>query len=118
MVPERDSRRPHGTVGLYPHAPGASSYRPPRTWNRRANSSTALSPRSQLELLKLLVELGRKGVSQFIIATHSPILLACPKAVIFSFDGPRIAPVEYEQTAHYQLYRDFMADPAKYIRGL
>ena len=79
---------------------------------------TALSPRSQLELLKLLVELGKKGVSQFIIATHSPILLACPGATIYSFDGPRIAPIEYEQTGHYQLYRDFMADPAKYIEEL
>ena len=79
---------------------------------------TALSPRSQLELLKLLVELGRRGVSQFIIATHSPILLACPEATILSFDGPRIAPIAYEQTEHYRLYRDFMADPAAYIEGL
>ncbi|MFW5868088.1 MAG: AAA family ATPase [Armatimonadota bacterium] len=79
---------------------------------------TALSPRTQLELLKLLVEPGREGVSQFIVATHSPILLACPEATIFSFDDGQIAPIEYEQTAHYQLYRDFMADPQKYIRGL
>jgi len=79
---------------------------------------TALSPRTQLELLKLLVELGRAGVSQFIIATHSPILLACPGATIFGFDDGEIAPVEYEQTDHYQLYRDFMADPRKYISEL
>lgn len=79
---------------------------------------TALSPRTQLELLKLLVELGRKGVSQFIIATHSPILLACPDATIFSFDGDRISTVEYEQTEHYRIYREFMADPERFVDDL
>lgn len=79
---------------------------------------TALSPRTQLELLQLLVELGREGVSQFIIATHSPILLACPDATLFSFDGGKIATVEYEDTEHYRIYRDFMADPAKYVSEL
>ncbi|MFO8080887.1 MAG: AAA family ATPase [Armatimonadota bacterium] len=79
---------------------------------------TALSPRTQLELLELLVECARGGDSQFIIATHSPILLACPNATIFSFDGGRIAPIKYEETDHYQLYRDFMADPGQYVDRL
>ena len=47
---------------------------------------TALSPKSQLELLDLLQEMGKAGHAQFIIATHSPILMACPNGVIFSFD--------------------------------
>lgn len=79
---------------------------------------TALSPRTQLELLKLLVDLTRKGVSQFVIATHSPILLACPEATLLSFDGGEISPIAYEDTDHYRIYRDFMADPAKYVRAL
>ena len=79
---------------------------------------TALSPRTQLELLKLLVELARKGVSQFIIATHSPILLACPGATLLNFDDGQISPIEYEATDHFHIYRDFMADPQRYVREL
>lgn len=79
---------------------------------------TALSPSTQLELLKLLVEFGRTGAPQFIIATHSPILLACPDATLLSFDGPRISPIAYAETDHYRIYRDFMADPVKYVENL
>lgn len=77
---------------------------------------TALSPASQLELLRLIARAGRAGQAQFIVATHSPILLACPGAVIYDFDRAPIAPVAYEQTGHYRLYRDFMADPESYRR--
>ncbi|MBD3291511.1 MAG: AAA family ATPase, partial [Armatimonadia bacterium] len=79
---------------------------------------TALSPRTQLELLKLLVEIARDGDSQFIIATHSPILLACPESTLLSFDRGEISPIEYEQTDHYRVYRDFMADPGAFIGDL
>lgn len=79
---------------------------------------TALSPSSQLELLRLLVEMGRAGHAQFIIATHSPILLACPGATIYSFDTVPIAPIAYEDTAHYRIYREFMADPARWVAQL
>jgi predicted ATPase len=47
---------------------------------------TALSPKSQIELLALLDKMSIDGHAQFIIATHSPILLACPSATIYSFD--------------------------------
>jgi predicted ATPase len=76
---------------------------------------TALSPKSQLELLELLKEAGRTGQAQFIIATHSPILLACPGARILTFDDPPVRLIEYEDTSHYRIYRDFMADPKQYI---
>lgn len=75
---------------------------------------TALSPRTQLELLGLLSAACEAGNAQFIIATHSPILLSCPEATIHSFDGPAIERVQYEDTDHYRIYRDFMADPAGY----
>jgi predicted ATPase len=76
---------------------------------------TALSPKSQLELLKLLGETSRSGHAQFIIATHSPILLACPGARILNFDASPVKPIDYERTGHYRIYKDFMADPKKYM---
>jgi len=76
---------------------------------------TALSPKTQIELLQLLKELSRTGSVQFIIATHSPILLACPGAVIYTFDRIPVSTVDYEDTVHYRLYRDFMADRSKYV---
>ncbi len=68
---------------------------------------TALSPRSQLELLRLLEETAKSGLAQFIIATHSPILMACAGATIFSFDHQPVRVLPYEETGHYQLYRSF-----------
>jgi predicted ATPase len=77
---------------------------------------TALSPKSQLELLKLIREMGALGHAQFIIATHSPILLACPGSMIYSFDYTPVKTIQYEDTEHYQIYKNFMEDPAKYLR--
>lgn len=71
---------------------------------------TALSPRSQLELLDLLAGARDKGDAQFLIATHSPILLACPHAVIYDFNRSPIGPIKYEDTEHYRIYRDFLVD--------
>jgi predicted ATPase len=72
----------------------------------------ALSPTSQLKFLNLLQRFAAEGQAQFIIATHSPILLACPGAQIFSFDSAQIWEVGYEETSHYQIYRQFFADRA------
>ena len=76
---------------------------------------TALSPRSQLELLKVLKDNSEAGHAQFIIATHSPILMACPGATIYSFDEIPVKAIDYEKTEHYRIYRDFMADRSKYL---
>jgi predicted ATPase len=70
---------------------------------------TALSPRSQLALLDLIAQTSQAGHAQFILATHSPILMACPGATIYHFDHSPIRQVQYEETEHYQLYRDFMS---------
>jgi predicted ATPase len=77
---------------------------------------TALSPKSLLELLDVIQEMGRAGHAQFIIATHSPILLACPGAQIMSFDHVPIKAVAYEDTEHYRIYKAFMADRDKYLK--
>ncbi len=79
---------------------------------------TALSPRSQIELLKLLLEMSLQGHAQFIIATHSPILLACPGAEIFSFDHIPIQPIEYEDTDYYRVYHDFLTNRYKFLENL
>ncbi|MGD0566333.1 MAG: AAA family ATPase [Candidatus Goldiibacteriota bacterium] len=72
----------------------------------------ALSPKTQLELKKLLEEYGASGRAQFIVATHSPILMSVKGAKIFGFDGDRILPVDYRETAHYSAYRDFFKTDA------
>ncbi len=69
----------------------------------------ALSPKSQVLFLELLETFAAAGQTQFIIATHSPILLSLRGAQIYSFDGPRVQEVHYEETEHYQVYRQFFA---------
>lgn len=76
---------------------------------------SALSPASQLKFLPLLRRFGAENQAQFIIATHSPILLACPGSQIFSFDSSRIKEVAYEDTAHFRIYKQFLADPSAYL---
>jgi predicted ATPase len=77
----------------------------------------ALSPSSQIKFLKLLKQLEAGGHAQFIIATHSPILLAYPGAQIFSFDSSYITEVGYEETTHYQLYKQFFADRSAFLEA-
>ena len=80
----------------------------------------ALSPMMQLRLLRLLRQfiLRGDGDVQFIIATHSPILLAFPDAEIWSFDASPIRKVGYEDTGYYRIYRDFLNDRGKYLEGM
>jgi predicted ATPase len=79
---------------------------------------TALSPKSQLDLLALLKDMGQAGHAQFIIATHSPILLACPGAKIYSFDHVPVKQVDYEETELYRIYKGFMEDRNKYLDAI
>jgi predicted ATPase len=73
-----------------------------------------LSPKRQIALLQLLIRTSRAG-AQFIIATHSPILLACPGAKIYSFDQSPIAEVGYAELEHVEVMRDFLNDPGRFI---
>lgn len=77
----------------------------------------ALSPQSQLALIALVAETVADGC-QFILATHSPILLAFPGATILSFDRVPIEAVRYEELQHVNVTRDFLNDPATYLRRL
>ncbi len=79
---------------------------------------TALSPKSQLELLNVIKDMGQAGHAQFIVATHSPILLACPGAQIYSFDHIPVELIDYEETEHYRIYKDFLEDRHRYLHGM
>lgn len=68
----------------------------------------ALSPTRQLALLRIIWEHERSGLAQFIIATHSPILLGYPNADIFNFDTSPLSPIHYEDTEHYVITKQFL----------
>ena len=79
----------------------------------------ALSPQRQLSFLLLLHETLREYPdAQFLISTHSPILLACPGAQILSFDDAHIHPIAYRDTPAYQITRRFLADPESFLDQL
>ena len=71
---------------------------------------TALSPRSQLKLLEIIETNGQAGHAQFFIATHSPILLACANATLFSFDEMPVRTIGYQETDHYRVYKQFLME--------
>lgn len=78
----------------------------------------ALSPSRQMALLCRIHELVNKG-SQFIIATHSPILMAYPDADIYLADHvQKMTLTQYKETEHYKLTRDFMNHPEQMISYL
>jgi len=77
----------------------------------------ALSPQRQLAVLSRLHDLVLDD-SQFIIATHSPILMAYPQARIYQCGADGITQVAYEDTEHYQVTRDFLANPARMLDRL
>ncbi len=72
----------------------------------------ALSPKRQLAVLTRIHDLVGEQ-SQFIIATHSPILMAYPEAVIYQFSAAGIERIAYEETEHYRVTRNFLANPRR-----
>jgi len=76
-----------------------------------------LSPQSQLGLIAMLKDMVAER-SQFIIATHSPILLAFPDATIYSFDHQPARRVAFEDLEHVKLTRDFLNAPEAFLRRL
>ncbi|MBH0170198.1 MAG: AAA family ATPase [Bacillota bacterium] len=78
----------------------------------------ALSPSRQLTFLKIIHDLTTQGDTQFIIATHSPILLGYPNADILSFDHGKISPIDYESTDHFQVTKYFLNNREKMMKEL
>jgi predicted ATPase len=79
----------------------------------------ALSPQRQLSFLVILHRLASTApATQFVIATHSPIVLAYPNAQIFSFDSGAIVEIGYRETDSYKIASGFLRDPELYLRHL
>lgn len=78
----------------------------------------ALSPQRQLSFLKIIHDLSTPGHAQFLIATHSPIILSYPGATLFSLDGNEIAEIDYRETKHFQITRDFLSSPERFFKHL
>jgi predicted ATPase len=66
----------------------------------------------------LIQEAVKNKGSQFIIATHSPIIMAMQEAQILHFENNTISEINYTDTPHYQLTKAFMDNPERYLRGL
>ena len=77
----------------------------------------ALSPMRQLTLMAEINALTEQD-SQFVIATHSPILMAYPRAEIFLFSEEGIQKVDYRETEHYQVTKNFLDNPEKMLHYL
>ncbi len=77
----------------------------------------ALSPQRQLAVLSRIHDLVGDG-SQFIIATHSPILMAYPDAWIYACSAEGVERVGYQDTEHFRVTRDFLANPERMLRVL
>ncbi|MGG0649247.1 AAA family ATPase [Bacillus mycoides] len=112
---EENVYKPYGGISLHKQSHGESFL---SLFNNRFNNSdalylldepeSALSPIKQLVLLKIIRDLSLNNNVQFIIATHSPILLGYPDSTIFSFDGECITEIDYEMTDHYQITKYFL----------
>jgi predicted ATPase len=77
----------------------------------------ALSPQRQLALISRLHQLvGQR--CQFVIATHSPILMAYPNALIYEFGEHGIREISYEDTEHYRVTHDFLVNPQRMLKVL
>ncbi len=76
----------------------------------------ALSPQRQLSFLKIIHDLATPGHAQFLIATHSPILLGYPGAVLFDLDGETIREISYRETKHFLITRDFLNSPERFFK--
>jgi predicted ATPase len=78
----------------------------------------ALSPQRQLSFLRVVHDLSTPGHAQFLIATHSPIILAYPDATLLSLDGDDIQEIDYRETKHFQITRDFLNSPERFFKHL
>jgi len=77
----------------------------------------ALSPMRQMAMLAQMHALAQDG-AQFVVATHSPILMAFPGARLLRFDESGYAPVALEETEHYFVTREFLNAPERMLRNL
>jgi predicted ATPase len=77
---------------------------------------SALSPSRQVEFLRLLDAMERSTICQVIMATHSPMLMAHPKARLLQLTKHGLSPIRVQDTAHYKMMREFWADPDAFVK--
>jgi len=77
-----------------------------------------LSPQRQLTLLSMMRETSEKHDCQFIVATHSPILMALPGAVLYSFDSYPLKKIAYRDIEHVNITRNFLNNPEGFLKHL
>lgn len=78
----------------------------------------ALSPQRQLSLYSLIKTMAEENHCQFIIATHSPILMTLPNSQIFQFEEETISEVNYKDTEHFTILKQFLNNPEAFTRYL
>ena len=78
----------------------------------------ALSPLKQLSLIAFILEVLKEENTQFIIATHSPILMGIPGATLYEIQEEGMQRVEYKDTDHYRITKTFLDNPEHYLRHL
>jgi predicted ATPase len=75
----------------------------------------ALSPARQIRLLQILLALQQGGRSQIIMATHSPILMACPGAAFYFIESGGIREVDYRETPHFTITKQLVDNPEMFL---
>jgi predicted ATPase len=78
----------------------------------------ALSPLKQLSLMSLILEIVKNNNTQFIIATHSPILMGIPDASLYEIQEDSMKIVDFKETDHYRITKTFLDNPEYYLRHL
>lgn len=78
----------------------------------------ALSPARILAFMAVINQLEQSGRAQFIIATHSPMLICYPGATIYEFSSEGVEETTYQKTEHYNLTKSFLDNPSLYLRHL
>lgn len=76
----------------------------------------ALSPLKQLSLMAFVLDVLKEGNSQFLMATHSPILMGLPGARLYEITGDEMKEVAYQDTEHYRITKTFLDRPETYLR--
>jgi predicted ATPase len=112
-LPGEDYYGPYGGKSLHERSHGESfmalfEHRFQRGIYLLDEPEAALSPQRQIKFLGRLHEFVKAGESQFVIATHSPILLSYPMATILAFGENGITPTTYADTEHFRVTKDFL----------
>lgn len=120
---DRDPYAAYGGRSLHSRSHGEAFFSVIQSRFRRGlflldEPEAALSPQRQLALLAQMHGLVEAGQSQFVVATHSPILMTFPGAQLVSFDDPALPRIRLEDTTHYDITKGMLDSPGRYWKHL